>query len=400
MFDFDELEASKPSESVERVWAMSDLHTDAKENLDFIERLDSLAHRRDVLVLAGDISDNMAVVRQTVRSLRRKFARVFLVPGNHDLWVQRQQAADGCADSLAKLAALERLCAEEGVDTRPCRLAAASRRGTVGLWVVPLLSWHCPSFDSEPEIDERWRGIPRAEQVCSDYRLCRWPAPLDSFDDSVAEHFDALNDERPVEAGEDASRLEALMSGSRESGEVVISFSHFLPRIELLPEKRYLYFPTLAKFVGSPLLGRRVERLQPDVHVFGHTHFGWDQEIDGIRYLSPPVGMPRERDQRVSTISTGDFLEPAEHEEQPVRPVLVWDHASGFASSYDAGWSGFYRKHRREPQQVLVLPNYVAKMYEWDEQAHGPKSDVTGWQGKTPAWKFGPAWSQGRKRHY
>lgn len=413
MFDFDSLEGAVPVsrqgagakgaavKSIERVWAVSDVHTDAKENLEFILRMDSQAYAKDALIVAGDISDDLGVVRRTLRSLRSKFARVFFVPGNHDLWVTRQQSNDGCADSMQKLAALEKICAEEGVDTRPRRLPAASGSGVADLWILPVISWHTPSFDDEPDIDTRWSGIPAADSLCSDYRLCKWPAPLDQHTDSVAAHFDKMNDEWIQDLGEsDYSRLSSMMSGCREPGDVVITFSHFLPRIELLPEKRYLYFPILAKFVGSPPLGRRIERLGPDVHVFGHTHFGWDQELDGVRYLSPPVGMPRERDKRVSTISTGDFLQATEHENMPVRPVLIWDAASGFAERYDAGWSGFYRKYEREPEEVTVLPDYVASMYQWDEEQNGPKSKVVGWQGKVPAWKFGPAWSQGRKRHY
>jgi len=413
MFDFDSLDVAVPARgqragtravaarSVERVWAVSDIHTDAKENLEFMERLDSQAYAADALIVAGDISDDLAVVRRTLRGLRAKFARVFFVPGNHDLWVARQHNVDGCIDSLQKLRALERICTEEGVDTRPQRLLAANGAGVSDLWILPVISWHCRSFDEEPDLDSRWQGIPRAEHVCSDYRLCKWPKSLDQTTDSVAVHLDKMNDDWIQDLEEpEFSRLSSLAAGCREPGSAVITFSHFLPRIELLPEKRYLYFPVLAQFVGSPPLGRRLKRLRPDVHVFGHTHFGWDQEIDGVRYLSPPVGMPRERDKRVSTVSTGDFLQATEHTNMPVRPVLIWDSAKGFAERYDAGWSGFYRKYEREPKQVTVLPDYVASMYQWDEEKHGPKSKVIGWEGKTPAWKFGPAWSQSRKTHY
>eukprot|EP00971_Amphidinium_carterae_P028997 570150-Amphidinium_carterae.2 len=36
-----------------------------------------------------------------------------------------------------------------------------------------------------------------------------------------------------------------------DCGNVVISFSHFLPRTELLPEKRYLFYPPLMKARGQ-----------------------------------------------------------------------------------------------------------------------------------------------------
>lgn len=80
----------------------------------------------------------------------------------------------------------------------------------------------------------------------------------------------------------------------RHRGPFVLSCSHFLPRQELLPEKRLLKFPALAKIAGSSTLAEQVARLAPDVHVFGHTHVPWDMTIDGIRYMQWPLGTPRE----------------------------------------------------------------------------------------------------------
>ena len=52
----------------------------------------------------------------------------------------------------------------------------------------------------------------------------------------------------------------------------IISFSHFLPRIECCPEKRFLIDPALSTVIGSDPLGAQVTRLQPDIHLYGHTH--------------------------------------------------------------------------------------------------------------------------------
>ena len=63
----------------------------------------------------------------------------------------------------------------------------------------------------------------------------------------------------------------------------------------LIPEKRMLFQPNLAKAVGSDFLEARIRRLRPIAHVFGHTHFMWDAIIDGVRYCQAPLGYPRER---------------------------------------------------------------------------------------------------------
>ncbi|KAG2434744.1 hypothetical protein HXX76_007632 [Chlamydomonas incerta] len=85
-------------------------------------------------------------------------------------------------------------------------------------------------------------------------------------------------------------------------GDDVLSFSHFLPLQELLPEKRYLTFPNLAKAVGSTYLGRRLRRLRPHMHIFGHTHFAWDAEHDGVRYVQAPLAYPAERRFRLRSL--------------------------------------------------------------------------------------------------
>ena len=54
-----------------------------------------------------------------------------------------------------------------------------------------------------------------------------------------------------------------------------------------------LNFANLAKAVGSDYLGDRVRKLHPAAHVFGHTHFAWDTELDGTRYIQWPLGYPR-----------------------------------------------------------------------------------------------------------
>lgn len=48
-------------------------------------------------------------------------------------------------------------------------------------------------------------------------------------------------------------------------------------------------------------------RLKPDVHVFGHTHFGYDMELDGIRYLQAPLATPAERVWAGSLVTLGGF---------------------------------------------------------------------------------------------
>ncbi|GAU22515.1 hypothetical protein TSUD_296340 [Trifolium subterraneum] len=70
----------------------------------------------------------------------------------------------------------------------------------------------------------------------------------------------------------------------------IITFSHFVPRQELCPEKRMLFYPKLPKIIGSDFLEDRIRSIHgvqgrrdaSSCHVFGHTHFCWDAVVDGI----------------------------------------------------------------------------------------------------------------------
>ena len=65
-----------------RVFAISDVHVDYKQNMDWLLSLSLTAYRRDVLVLAGDVTDSVSRFREAVGALAARFgaaARLWLV---------------------------------------------------------------------------------------------------------------------------------------------------------------------------------------------------------------------------------------------------------------------------------------------------------------------------------
>jgi len=180
----------------------------------------------------GDVSDSLQHLEDTLQLLVRRFATVFFIPGNHDLW-----CGDGpCGDSLAKLQEIRRVCDQLGVVTTPKRISGSSEgSGEKGVVVCPLFSWHHKSFDVEPDLEGR--VIPPVHKAMCDFQLRNWPG-LSMLDDSVAACLDRLNDE-----------TETTLNDIRESSESepLVTFSHFLPEPELLLEKRFLTMPSLPK---------------------------------------------------------------------------------------------------------------------------------------------------------
>eukprot|EP00927_Polykrikos_kofoidii_P072679 TRINITY_DN68772_c0_g1_i1.p1 TRINITY_DN68772_c0_g1~~TRINITY_DN68772_c0_g1_i1.p1 ORF type:complete len:393 (+),score=28.04 TRINITY_DN68772_c0_g1_i1:65-1180(+) len=327
-------------DSETRLWAVSDIHTDSRENALWVERLSDTDYQQDALVVAGDVSDTVSTLQTTLQTLAGKFKTVFFTPGNHDLWLSSD---DACSDSFDKLHNVINICEKLGVATGPRRIGGtrAAEGGSASVWVCPLLSWHHKSFDSEADI-EGWDLRP-PEMVMNDYHCCCFPEGLSMHDDSVANAIDCLND----------ARLSDL--DHRRPEEPLVTFSHFLPRIELLPEKRFLTVPQLPKASGSRFLGDRVRTMRPAVHIFGHTHFGWDAVHDDVRYVQAALAYPRERLTRWHTLSNGTFGRDG--------PLLVWSSLSGFAPKRRCRWSGYYEHHQREPGRVFELAHYAAGMY-------------------------------------
>jgi len=177
---------------------------------------------------------------------------------------------------------------------------------------MPLYSWYHSNWDTECDVVRnplyvKYREINDFSNLWGDFSYCRWPSSLVSKKDVVnlygdstvlAESFAGINEPFLYPVSSDGGdvietispRVFKPHSPIVKDNDTVISFSHFLPRIELLPEKRFLLEPLLSKVVGSNALERQVRRLQPHLHLFGHTHIPIDLSLDGIRYVQWPLG--------------------------------------------------------------------------------------------------------------
>ena len=104
--------------------------------------------------------------------------------------------------------------------------------------------------------------------------------------------------------------------------------------------------------VDVPRAARRAS-LQPDVHVFGHTHFGWDATLDGTRYVQACLAYPRERRDRLTTVAAVCCPADASAPDRdrpcppctpfPVAPApLLLREGGAFVPRYRCGWSAFY----------------------------------------------------------
>lgn len=257
-----------------RIFALSDLHVDYDANMQWVRGVSRFDHVDDMLILAGDISHRLSLVDASLGVLARCFRMVLFVPGNHDLWVM--DGAPGM-DSLAKFEAVMKVAADCGVHT-----------GTVsfGGWqVVPLLGWYDGTFGQPVE---------ELRQVWMDFHACRWPAHLGLA--GVAEHFTRLNEVLVRQDGTFGRQDGATPDGAAGRR---ITVSHFLPRIDLVPDFVPARYRTLTPVLGSTRLERQLRQVGPTIHVYGHSHINQSVMLDGVRYVNNALGYPQEK--RITT---------------------------------------------------------------------------------------------------
>ncbi|KAJ1402687.1 Calcineurin-like phosphoesterase domain, ApaH type [Sesbania bispinosa] len=321
-----------------RVFVVSDLHTDYAENLKWVKCLSTVKHKNDVLLVAGDVAETYHMFVATMSLLKDRFEHVFYVPGNHDLWCRRE--GQNYVDSLEKLNELLDACKRIGVETNPVAV------GELG--IIPLFSWYHESFDKEKDITGF--RIPPLEMACKDFYACKWPNGLSNGDTSLALYFDAMNDKQMK-----------VIEEIQKTCDHIITFSHFVPRQELCPEKRMLFYPKLPKIIGSDSLEDRIRSIHgtegrrdaSSCHVFGHTHFCWDAVVDGIRYVQAPLAYPRERMRRMN--GGENWL-----------PFCLYADQKFADRLNPCYWSDYYSANPRTPHNTKLAP-WVARFYKQKE---------------------------------
>jgi predicted phosphodiesterase len=238
-----------------RFFALSDIHADYEVNARWIANISASDYCDDVLILAGDIAQTLLLLDWCLSTLARRFKKLLFVPGNHDLWVLHEAPEK---NSLQKLEEIRAVVESSGASMQSFHERNVS--------IIPLLAWYDYSFgEPSEELRSTWM----------DYRACRWPSGFKEKE--IAAHFAACN-KRQVGA----------------TGDTVITFSHFLPRIDLMPHYIPAAMRSLYPVLGTTGLDLQLRSLHSGIHIYGHSHVNRNLNIDGVSYINNAFGYPSE----------------------------------------------------------------------------------------------------------
>ncbi|ESO93144.1 hypothetical protein LOTGIDRAFT_162173 [Lottia gigantea] len=281
---------------IRRVFAISDLHVDYLDNREFIKTWTHLHYHNDVLIVAGDVTDSISLLKETFQQLKKMFYKVFYVTGNHELWIKRPEE---CKNSIVKFHEILKLCDSMGILTKAEKIQMNEKES---LWICPVFSWYSDQDDDLANslymTATNQKADENARNLWMDNHLCIWP----ELDTTKSEYFQNFN----------KKNLPDSFDGP------VITFSHFLPRKDLIfaneiekkelkseqerlgkdtsdGERTKVLF-NFSMYAGCQRIEKQIRQIKPIIHVYGHQHRQRDRDIDGIHYVSHCLGYKRERD--------------------------------------------------------------------------------------------------------
>ena len=338
-------------DDIESIFVISDLHTDHRDNLEWITSYckgnaepDDLPGPNDALIIVGDVSHKLSHIRQTLLIVKQNLnCRIFFIWGNHEAWVTKEDKEMDISLSTAKIQKIKRLCKSMDIYTDYKLLG---KNHASPCFVIPMDSWYDSTL-----------SFPGCEDLCTDldqwpwmdFFVCKWPdrEKLESMckkkDPSVkigtrdvgnvhlipiglTEWFRLQNEDSITKMKDEYQRWTNDERNRDKTNPGLISASHFLPNHQTLPDWKdpttkvfprhewlnVPWAPTSTKFAkvsGSILIDEQIRDMNKDVqtilpegsdpvthlHLFGHSHQSKDFVFSGIRYIHNPLGAPKER---------------------------------------------------------------------------------------------------------
>ncbi len=252
-----------------KIYALSDLHVAIEANRRTVAELP--AHPEDWLILGGDLGETEEHLAFVLETVVDRYAKVFWVPGNHELW----SSGDPPLGGVAKYQRLLEVCAAHGVVTPEDPWVALPDRPQTVLALLFLLYDY--SFAPEgltPEQAVAWAA--ESGIVCADERRLS-PAPYPSRQAWCADRLQATR-----------ARLEALPAGTS-----TILVNHWPLRLDLC---RLFRIPRFTPWCGTRETEDWHVRYRAELVISGHLHMRATDWRDGVRFEEVSLGYPKQYD--------------------------------------------------------------------------------------------------------
>lgn len=263
-----------------KLYAISDIHLSYDRNREAFAELPD--HPDDWLILGGDIGETIEHLRFTLGVATERFAKVFWIPGNHDLWTvpRKDPPAEELLAGEERYLALVELCREYGALTPedPFERWPESAPDRPIL-IAPLFNLYDYSFCPDEMVADPGAAIEWALEagvMCNDERFIKTEPYANIID--WCNHRLAYSEER----------LEAALAAEPNAAFVLIN--HFPLRREHV---RLWRIPRFSIWCGTRRTQDWHTRFPTEAVVYGHLHMRSTDWRDGVRFEEVSLGYPR-----------------------------------------------------------------------------------------------------------
>ncbi len=260
----------------------SDLHISVSPfNAHAVERIAGLMAETepDVAVLAGDLGDTLGDLESVLGFFTFINAEKLFVPGNHDLWVERDKGFGEGSDSGEKYASLiPALCGRMGfidLGQGPFYIGDTAFVGSIG--------WYDYSF-ADPRLGlsgEDYRRGRYDDIIWWDHENILWrryPRATDEAGLSDIEICDGM-----------VEKLESHIIEAEKRAKRIVAVVHTCPFAEGFPRGEAPNY--LDAFNGSERIGSMLRAHEKiDLCLTGHKHENGDWNIGGVRMFRRILG--------------------------------------------------------------------------------------------------------------
>ncbi|WP_029061357.1 metallophosphoesterase [Labrenzia sp. DG1229] len=257
--------------------AISDLHLASPSNREALEELREAPD--DWLIVAGDIAERFEHIKFAFEVFERKFAKIFWVPGNHDLWAIPEERNQPAIAGEARYQALVELARQYGIHTPEDPYEIWNGPGGAHV-VAPLFLLYDYSFRPQDiKRDDVVTWARAQNSVCADETFLD-PAPWDSREDWCASR-----------CRETELRLQEIPNGMP-----TILINHYPLRRDLIHIPR---IPRFTPWCGTVRTEDWHQRFNAKVVVSGHLHTRRTDWRDDTRFEEVSLGYPKQWDRRL-----------------------------------------------------------------------------------------------------
>jgi predicted phosphodiesterase len=257
-----------------KLLAISDLHLRYEGTRKALEDLPP--HPEDWLIVAGDVGETEQHLRFALAVLKRRFARLFWVPGNHDLWTAPPHPAE--PRGVEKYNRLVAICRDYGVLTPEDPYIAWPGPGPRVL-IAPLFVLYDYTFrpDDVP-VEEAIAWAAEENILCSDEVLL-------------------LPDPFPSRQAWCAARVAAteprLAAAAAEAPLILINHWPLKRDLAILPR-----VPRFSIWCGTQRTEEWHLRFRAQAVIYGHLHIRATKHRDSVRFEEVSLGYPHDWDAR------------------------------------------------------------------------------------------------------